>query len=104
MDTADLSEFACPPGIHRRTGQLTAATRSPRSAGSRASGFPRPSAGGRRRARCAAPYPVVMARLMTTDRGLGRLDAGGETLTLLQPGQPDLGAALESGMSVEQIV
>src|SRR3954452_24382263 len=45
-----------------------------------------------------------MARLMTTDRGLGRLDAGGETLTLVQPGQPDLGAALESGMSVEQIV
>jgi 2-keto-4-pentenoate hydratase/2-oxohepta-3-ene-1,7-dioic acid hydratase in catechol pathway len=44
-----------------------------------------------------------MARLMTTDQGLALVDPDGENLTLLQLPVPDLGAALDSGMSMQEI-
>jgi 2-keto-4-pentenoate hydratase/2-oxohepta-3-ene-1,7-dioic acid hydratase in catechol pathway len=40
---------------------------------------------------------------MTTDQGLGLVDADGEHITLLQLAVPDLGAALDTGMTVEEI-
>jgi len=44
-----------------------------------------------------------MARLMTTDQGLALVDADGEHVTLLELAVPDLGAALERGMSMAEI-
>jgi 2-keto-4-pentenoate hydratase/2-oxohepta-3-ene-1,7-dioic acid hydratase in catechol pathway len=44
-----------------------------------------------------------MARLMTTDQGVALLDPDGEHLTLLKLPTPDLGAALESGMSMHEV-
>lgn len=46
---------------------------------------------------------LPMARLMTTDQGLGRVDPDGDTLTLLTLSGRDLGEALESGMTVADI-
>jgi len=52
--------------------------------------------------------PVVtlpaMARVITTDQGLGLLDADGDNVTLLSLAARDLGAALEQGMTVQEIV
>jgi hypothetical protein len=44
-----------------------------------------------------------MARLMTSDQGLALVDADGTHITLLQLPFSDLGAALDSGMSMEEI-
>jgi 2-keto-4-pentenoate hydratase/2-oxohepta-3-ene-1,7-dioic acid hydratase in catechol pathway len=44
-----------------------------------------------------------MARLMTTDRGVALVEADGEHVTLLQLPVPDLGAALERGMSMVEM-
>src|SRR6516162_9787311 len=46
---------------------------------------------------------MPMARLMTTDQGLALVDPDGEHVTLLQLPVPDLGAALDSGMSMQEI-
>jgi 2-keto-4-pentenoate hydratase/2-oxohepta-3-ene-1,7-dioic acid hydratase in catechol pathway len=44
-----------------------------------------------------------MARLMTTDRGLARVDGDGESVTLLGLPVRDLGEALQSGMPLQDV-
>ncbi|MBV9329192.1 MAG: fumarylacetoacetate hydrolase family protein [Chloroflexi bacterium] len=44
-----------------------------------------------------------MARLMTTDQGLGLVDADGDNLTLLTLGVRDLGEAFERGLTAQDI-
>jgi hypothetical protein len=44
-----------------------------------------------------------MARLMTTDHGLGLLEADRERVALLDLGDGDIGAALERGITLEKI-
>ncbi len=44
-----------------------------------------------------------MARLMTTDRGLALLQSDGLSVELLDLSEPDIGAALENGLTLHQI-
>lgn len=45
-----------------------------------------------------------MTRLVSTDKGVGRLEPGSDAVALLDLDHPDLGAALQSGLDVATIV